>query len=333
VDKLVVPPPPHDSFRSIVSTKTSALQRLLNHFWRLQLKTQTDMLTMWMEVNSALHKDEIEEQKKTLRSLVTADEEIVRAKLSDDNPLYRLGAVQSVHRRRLHLEKDLLNRLEDQQPLVREAAHQGLVRLARSTDFGPKPRAGRLEHNQAVRRWKIWLAMQTRPIEALDEPVPSDPAEAEAIRLAVELAQAKPELEASLLKSLQSAAEPAGTLALAVAIAELDGKRQIKARQALVERLAAADTDTLKKRLSDSNIDIRRAAVAAVGLKKASTLLPDALKLLEDPQVEVAQAARTTLKQLTRQDFGPTASANSIDRTIAIGQWYRWWLQKKKSAN
>jgi hypothetical protein len=331
VDKLFVPPPAHDSFRSIVSTKTTALRRLLQQFWRLQLKTQNDMMTMWMEVNNALHKDEIEEQKKTLRSLVTDDVEIVRARLSDDNPLYRLGAVQSVYRRRLHLEKDLVKRLEDPQPLVREAAHQGLVRLARSTDFGPKPRAGRLEHNQSVRRWKTWLALQNRPEDGYEEPLPTDPAEAEAIRLAVELAQAKPDMETTMLKRLQSAAEPSGTLALALAIAELDGKRQAKARQTLAERLAAADNDTLKQRLADPNIDIRRAAVTAVGLKKASALMPEALKLLEDPQVEVAQAARTTLKQLTRQDFGPTASASSLDRTIAIGQWYRWWMQKKKS--
>jgi HEAT repeat protein len=328
---MVVPPPMHQNFRGMVSIKTTALQRLLNQFWRIQLKTQADMLTMWMEVNSALHKDEIEEQKKTLRALITDDEEVVRARLKDDNPLYRLGAAQSIQRRRLHLEKDLLKTLEDPQPLVRETAHQGLVRLARSTDFGPKPRAGRLELNQSVRRWKAWLAMQSRPDEVHEEPVPTDPAEAEAIRLAVELAQAKPDLETAVLKRLQSAAEPSGTLALAVAIAELDGKRQAKARQALAERLAVADTDVLKQRLTDPNIDIRRAAVTAVGLKKASTLLPDALKLLEDPQVEVAQAARVALRQLTKQDFGPTAGANSIDRTIAIGQWYRWWIQKKKS--
>jgi hypothetical protein len=329
IEHLLVPPPPHDSFRTIVRARTTAVDRLLRYFWAAQKKMQTDMLTMWMEIDSVLHRSEHEELKKTLGELVTADLEPLRAKLKDDNPLYRLGAVQTVHRRRVHLERDLIECLDDSQPLIREGARQALVRLARGADFGPRIAADRLDRKQAARRWQTWLTLQQYADAPAEEPMPADPAEAEAVRLAIELVQVKKEEETQTLERLRLAPEPQGTMALATAIAELKGPRQAKARLTLSKRLSGDDEATLKKRLAHDNPEVRRAAASAVARKKTSALIPDTLKLLEDPEADVAQTARATLKALTGKDFGPLASANSLDRSIAVGQWYRWWVKRK----
>jgi hypothetical protein len=333
-ERLLVPPPVHDSFRTIVRTRTNAMDRLLRYFWQAKYKFQSDMLTMWTEIDSILHRTEHEELKKALGDLVTADAEQLRAKLKDDNPLYRLGAVQSIHRRRMHVERELIESLEDEQPLIRHGARQALVRLARGADFGPRPAADRMERKQAVRRWQTWLALQKRTSDAdVEEPAPADPAEAEAVRLAIELVQAKNDVETPLLERLRSAPEPQGTLALTTAIAELKGPRQAQARFALAKRLSDDPEAALKKRITDENAEVRRAAAVAVGRKKAKTLLPDTLKLLEDQEADVAQAARATLKQLTGKDFGPAPKATPLDRSIAVGQWYQWWVKRSVAKN
>src|SRR5262249_1169964 len=201
---------------------------------------------------------------------------------------------------------------------------------ARGADFGPEPDADRLEFRSALRRWKTWLARQEGPAAA--EPPPPDPTDAEASRWAVELAQATPEKETPMLQRLRSAAEPQGTLALAAAIRELKGVRQTRAREVLAQRLAAQGEATLKKRLTDEDAEVRRAAVTAAGTEKAKALIPEALKLLEDPAPGVAQAARSALKRLTDRDFGPAADASPQDRSIAIGDWYRWWVAQRKGS-
>jgi len=332
IENLLLPPPPHDSFRTIVNTRTTALDRLLRYFWAAQKKMQNDMLTMWTEIDSILHRSEHQELKKTLGELVTADVEPLRARLKDENPLYRLGAVQTIHRRRVHVERDLIECLEDSQPLIRVGARQALVRLARGADFGPRPTADRLDRKQAVRRWQTWLALQKHADAPAEESGPADPAEAEAVRLAVELVQTKKEDESRMLERLRSAPEPQGTLALAAAIVELKGPRQLQARLTLAKRLTGDDEATLKKRLANDNPEIRRAAATAVRLKKASALVPYTLKLLEDPEADVAQTARATLKLLTGKDFGPTANATPLDRSIAVGQWYQWWVKRSLPA-
>jgi HEAT repeat protein len=309
------------------------MRRLLQQFLQLKIaveqKAALELFSLWTEINLTLNRSEIKKQRQTLMDLGKADEKALEQALTDKNPMVRLTAIQEISKRRLPLERDLIERLLDEQPLIRTAARQALIRLARGLDFGPKAGAARLEHFQAVQRWRHWLAMQQSdgPETALQDPVPANP---DADRLVVELVQAKKEREAELLQSLRTAPEPQGTLVLAAAIRELKTPRQAKVRQTLAGRLADQDVSQLKKRFTDEDAEVRHAAVTAAGLKKDKGLIPDVLKLLEDPDAAVAQEARATLKLLTGRDFGPAANASPLDRSIAIGQWYGWWLKEKK---
>jgi hypothetical protein len=340
---LRVPSPSNDSFDTVVSIRKTALARLqlgpvqllaqLKQIQaRAQLKTHTELAAVWGEVQrlTSRDRDKEEEQAKKLSKLEEADAAALTTALADKDPTIQLAAIQVVHRRRLHRERELITCLESAQPLIRTAARAALVRLARGADFGPEPDADRLEFRSALRRWKTWLARQEGPAAA--EPPPPDPTDAEASRWAVELAQATPDRETPLLQRLRSAAEPQGTLALAAAIRELKGVRQTRAREVLAQRLAAQGEATLKKRLTDEDAEVRRAAVTAAGTEKAKALIPEALKLLEDPDAGVAQAARSALKRLTDRDFGPAPDASPQDRSVAIGEWYRWWVAQRKGS-
>ena len=79
-----------------------------------------------------------------------------------DTPVYNV-AVQVIGRKRLHLETELIERLDDRDPEVRQAARQALARLARGTDFGPAPAATRAERLRAMQRWRNWLVLQGTP--------------------------------------------------------------------------------------------------------------------------------------------------------------------------
>lgn len=317
-ENLLLPSPGHESQREIFQIHSIAMARLL-------LKTKADLVLLWSEMEAAKQR----QLKLELEKLAGAEPEQLKAGLADNNPLFQLTAVQAIHNRRIHLEKELIACLSSSQPVIRESAHQALVRLSRGADFGPKPGAGVLERRNCVRRWQTWLALQKGPAPSA-KPVPLDPIEAEAARLATELVQAGNDKENDILQRVRNAPEPQGTLALSCAIPQLRGMRQNKARQALADRLAKQDPDALKNRLTDEDTEVRRAALAAAAKHKAGPLIPDALKLLEDPDVGVAQGARAALKVLTNQDFGPSANASSLDRSIAIGRWYQWWLKQQK---
>jgi HEAT repeat protein len=314
--------------------KESALNRLLPLQMKLnmiQMKAQMELSCFCSQINLTLNRSEIKEQQQILLDLGKADEKALEQALADKNPMVRLTAIQVISQQRLHLERDLIERLLDPQPLIRTAARQALIRLSRGVDFGPKAGAPKLEHLQAVYRWRNWLALQQSESSGktqLQNPVQAD-ADAQADRLVVELVQAKKDRETELLDSLRTGPEPQGTMVLAAAIRELKTPRQAKVRQTLALRLADQEVSQLKKRFTDEDVEVRRAALAAAGLKKDKALIPDALKLLEDPELAVAQEARATLKLLTGRDFGPAANASPLDRSIAIGQWYGWWLKQK----
>jgi hypothetical protein len=61
--------------------------------------------------------------------------------------------------------------------------------------------------------------------------------------------------------------------------------------------------------------------------KKATEHIPDLLQLLDDPEVAVIQAARTALKELTGEDFGPDAEAGRRGRISAAAAWRKWWKE------
>ena len=70
-------------------------------------------------------------------------------------------------------------------------------------------------------------------------------------------------------------------------------------------------------------------ALACAG-KEDPQYVPDLIDLLKDPEPPVARAAHVSLRELTRQDFGPSASASRAERDQAIAKWQEWWAKHGK---
>src|SRR5262245_54266171 len=285
-----------------------------------------------MQALRQLHPIDRHEVKETLESLRAVTKETpdeLRERVTEKDAAVRLAAVQAIGHRRLHLEAELIDLLQDAEPQVREAAHGALVRVARGTDFGPTRRAGKTERLQAIARWRSWLELQNPDPQAARAMAP-DADETEAIQLGTALVQAPAAQQDQRIAELQKAEGVVPTLALASAIPALKADKQTKARQALAERLSKSEPDDLVKHLRFDDPEIRTAAATALALRKAQDHVPDLLKALEDADLGVVQAARASLKALTTQDFGPAANASLMDHYIAVGQWYAWWDKQKK---
>lgn len=95
-----------------------------------------------------------------LREIAGDDEDTLAQKMADLNPFTRLLAAQTAGTRRLHLEANLIQRLDDPELRVREAAHQALVRISRGADFGPAVKSGPKQWARAIDDWQTWLALQ-----------------------------------------------------------------------------------------------------------------------------------------------------------------------------
>jgi hypothetical protein len=89
-------------------------------------------------------------------------------KMRDPNPMIRWLAVLAAAQRRVPCEEELVRRLKDPVPAIRDAARLALVRLARGVDFGPTrssgptPVAYARERDQAIANWQAWLKSQRR---------------------------------------------------------------------------------------------------------------------------------------------------------------------------
>jgi hypothetical protein len=95
--------------------------------------------------------------------MLREDPEILKTQLNNEQPDIRLVAVQAVGDHRLHLEKELIVRLTDDSPAVREATHHALVRVSRGNDFGPPPGAPPTHWERAAKGWSSWLSLQDSP--------------------------------------------------------------------------------------------------------------------------------------------------------------------------
>jgi HEAT repeat protein len=95
-----------------------------------------------------------------LRKLANESVPALIAKLQDPDPAVRWSAAILVAQKRVHAEKELIQGLSDPVAEVKEAAHQALIRLARGTDFGPKPADSRAKIEQAIQSWNSWLLAQ-----------------------------------------------------------------------------------------------------------------------------------------------------------------------------
>jgi HEAT repeat protein len=291
--------------------------------------------------------------------LAEADTGIVSQKLKDNNPLVRLLAALAAGKRHLHLEKELIEHLNDPHPLVRKAAHSALVHIARGTDFGPLPGFSQTGMARSIEKWRHWLALQTGEspnagaksdaVATTAKPSTIDPVKAVHLvldhgnrelqtalpavtQLCDELIKAKGDEQMSVLARLRDDKGVDNTDALALAIPKLSaGAAQREARDALAQRLTRMTAKTLRDKLQDDAVEVRRAAALACGRKNATEHIPDLLQLLDDPEVAVIQAARTALKELTGEDFGPTEEAGRRGRTSAAAAWRKWWKEHQDS--
>jgi hypothetical protein len=151
-------------------------------------------------------------------------------------------------------------------------------------------------------------------------------------RRAGELVKATGARQAELLEQMKNEKGSVQTEALATAIPYLDGESHRKAREALAERLTRMKDETLTGYLQDDDVEIRRAAALAIGMKESKSLVPNLIPMLRDPEITVARAAHAALKELTGQDFGPASKATREERDQAVIKWLQWWGQQRKKA-
>jgi hypothetical protein len=148
-------------------------------------------------------------------------------------------------------------------------------------------------------------------------------------RLSAELVRASGDEQERVLDKLRAGKGVIYTEALAGSIPLLKGTIRDKARAALAQRLTRMTAATLRDKLKDDNLEIRRAAALACAAKKSKAHIPDLIEALGDVELPVALAALQALKDLTGQDFGPAADATRAERKTAIARWQAWWKKEK----
>jgi hypothetical protein len=166
--------------------------------------------------------------------------------------------------------------------------------------------------------------------EPTDKPRPGGTSKVsgEAGRLSAELVDAPEAKREEVLKRLRDSKGGEYTDALADAIPRITGELKTKARDALAERLARMTASTLKDKLRDDDLEVRRAAALAVAMKEEKPLVPRLIELLDDPEPPVSRAAHAALKNLSGQDFGPGPEASRAERAQAVTAWKDWWAKQ-----
>jgi hypothetical protein len=154
--------------------------------------------------------------------------------------------------------------------------------------------------------------------------------ESPARRLGRDLVGGSGERQRSALGRLRESKGVAYTEALAGAIPRLEGDIKGKAREALAERLGRMKATTLRSYLEDEDSELRRAAALACAVKESKELIPDLIRLLNDPEPTVDRAAYAALKDLSGKDFGPPARATRAERARAISAWQAWWRKETR---
>jgi hypothetical protein len=148
-------------------------------------------------------------------------------------------------------------------------------------------------------------------------------------KLAAQLAaESSGDKRQAMLEKLREGKGTEYTQALAGVIPKLTGQIKTRAREALAERLARMTTVTLRDKLQEQDLEIRRAAALACAMKDEKQLVPDLIALLKDPEPPVALAAQAALKDLSGQNFGPEKDASRAERDEAISRWKSWWAKQ-----
>jgi hypothetical protein len=155
------------------------------------------------------------------------------------------------------------------------------------------------------------------------------PADSVGARMADDLVKAAGSRRTQLLQQYSEGKGTDFTVALALAVPQLNGDRQRKAREALVERLTRMTDKTLASYFEDEQPEIRRAAALACARKGSKSLIPQIVPLLHQTQRPVVEGAHEALKELTGQDFGPTADAGRDECKQAAQRWLAWWNKQE----
>ena len=304
---------------------------------------QQEEFTQFQRESNALAR----EQSQSLRSLSREKREVLQRHLRDPEAAVRLLTIVAVALGRRHLESDLIERLDDQDAVVRQAARRTLARLARGTDFGPSPGASQRGIALSIDNWRHWLDLQqSESSETLAKtagkrpknvpldivPLVLDAGERPASTVSPdELINAKGDGQRAVLARLRDAKGDEPTDALALAIPKLSGDIQHEARDALTHRLTQLSAAKLRDKLQDDDVEVRCAAALACGRKIAKEHISDLLHLLDDPEMDVVQSARVALTELTGEDFGPTSDADRRSRSEAVAAWRGWWKERQNN--
>ena len=205
---------------------------------------------------------------------------------------------------------------------------------------GPNPGAESGASSAAMpesRRKADPVAVLPKPEPALPVPIvePSKPrplpVEDESAKLAEALLKVPP---AAWAKSLEQVRDGKGgdfTRALVIAVHKVEGDRKKDVRHAIAERLTRMSAETLRAMLKSDDVEVRRAATLACGMKDDKAHVPDLIDRLADDEEIVIRAARAGLKSLSGgQDFGPDAGSTKLDRQIAVEEWKAWWAKQKR---
>jgi hypothetical protein len=146
----------------------------------------------------------------------------------------------------------------------------------------------------------------------------------EANRLLQKLLQAPPGSRAEVLEELRDSKGSVYTEALIRAAAQGPQSMLGDIREALALRLKRMTRSTLQEMLKDPNKEIRLGAARAAGMKFDLELVPHLINVVTDTEDQVVQAARTSLKTLTGQDFGPQPLASADEKLKSQGDWKAW---------
>jgi hypothetical protein len=95
-----------------------------------------------------------------ITNLTRQKPEELKKSLTNEKSEVRLAAVRVIRNRDMRWGSELIDRLSDDDPNVREWAQTTLVRLARGLDYGPAKNATKAQSEQSIQRWRAWWANQ-----------------------------------------------------------------------------------------------------------------------------------------------------------------------------
>jgi hypothetical protein len=288
----------------------------------------------------------------------------LRAALRHRSGDRRFAAAYVVGERLLEWPEDLIPRLEDNSPWVRQAARRSLIILSflalnpeearkirarqrtepakplaelnQPVDFGPAPTANRVAQARAARQWREWWAEQEsrRPRKGSELVADARPVthSAEGGRLAGKLLRTASEDRPGVVATYRDNKGVEYSEALAIAAARESGEARGQLREALAARMARMKDKSLLSYLQDEDPELRRAAVLGLALRKRASCMPQVIGVLLDPDPSVERAAHAALCSLSGgQDFGPAMHAPEQERQDAVARWRAWW-EKQEAA-